>query len=138
MRLLVCGSRQWHDRPIIRAALREHQQLAWELGGGREFVVIHGHCPDGADMIADQICLSEIGLVLGETLIRVPAEWSRYGRAAGPVRNARMLHEFSPTHVVGFREGVKSSGTDDMTGRAVKAKLPTLLYTRDGVTRLYP
>lgn len=81
-------------------------------------MVIHGHCPDGADKIADEIAKSELGLVVGETLLRMPAEWRRYGKAAGPIRNQRMLNELHPTIVYAFRAGKKSSGTDDMIKRA--------------------
>lgn len=116
VRVLVCGSRQWHNRPRIRAELKRLQREA--AGMGEEFVVIHGACPDGADKIADEIAESELGLVPGETLIREPAEWKRYGRAAGPIRNQRMLNEHGPTLVYAFRDGVKSSGTDDLVKRA--------------------
>ena len=116
MRVLVCGSRQWHDRSRIRAVLKRLQREA--EAAGEEFVVIHGACPDGADRLADEIAESELGLVPGETLIREPAQWKRYGRAAGPVRNQRMLDVHEPTMVYAFRSGVKSSGTDDMVRRA--------------------
>lgn len=115
MRLLVCGSRQWHDRPAIRAVLRERRAEALEAG--EEFVVIHGACPDGADLIADQICVDELGMTPGIDLIREPAQWNRYGRAAGPIRNQKMLDDHEPTLVVAFRYGSRSSGTDDMIRR---------------------
>lgn len=88
MRVLISGSRQWHDRPAIRAVLKRLQLESREAG--EDFVVIHGHCPDGADLIADEICTSELGLTPGLDLIREPAQWSRYGRAAGGIRNQLM------------------------------------------------
>lgn len=129
MRVLICGSRQWHDRPKIREVLKRLQGEAREAG--EEFVVIHGACPDGADLIADEICTSELGLTPGEDLIREPAQWKRYGRAAGPVRNQLMLDRHQPTIIYAFRHGLRSSGTDDMVKRARKAKLPTRVVTPD-------
>lgn len=127
MRVAVTGSRQWHDRPRIRAILKRLQREA--EAAGEEFIVIHGACPDGADKIADEICQSELGLVPGETLIREPAQWKRYGRAAGPVRNQKILNDHGPNIVYAFRNGTRSSGTDDMIKRAKKAKVPTRVLT---------
>ncbi|NUS02058.1 MAG: DUF2493 domain-containing protein [Nonomuraea sp.] len=123
MRVLVCGSRQWHDRVAIRQVLKRLQGEA--RGAGEEFVVIHGACPDGADLLADQICESELGLVPGKDLIREPAQWKRYKRAAGPVRNQKMIDDHNPTVVYAFRHGLRSSGTDDMVKRARKSGIPT-------------
>lgn len=129
MRVLICGSRQWHDRPKIREVLKRLQGEAREAG--EEFVVIHGACPDGADLIADQICESELGMTPGVDLIREPAQWKRYQRAAGGVRNQLMLDRHLPTVVYAFRAGVKSSGTDDMVKRAgkVRPKIPVHVIT---------
>ena len=127
MRLLICGSRQWHDEDTIRTMLHNEESVAW--ANQEEFVVIHGHCPDGADRIADRICVEELDMTPGVDLIREPAQWKRYGRSAGPVRNQLMLDRHRPEVVFAFRHGVKSNGTDDMIRRARKAGLPTRVIT---------
>lgn len=53
---------------------------------------------------------------------KIKAEWKRYGRAAGPIRNARML-ELKPDFVVAFTGG---DGTDDMVQKAVAAGVEVL------------
>lgn len=51
-----------------------------------------------------------------------PADWNRYGRAAGPIRNRQMLTEGKPDLVVAFHDDIESSkGTKDMVTIAEKA-----------------
>jgi hypothetical protein len=48
-----------------------------------------------------------------------PAEWKKYGNAAGPIRNARMLNEGVPDVVIAFHENIhKSKGTKNMMDQA--------------------
>jgi predicted polyphosphate/ATP-dependent NAD kinase len=49
---------------------------------------------------------------------RIKANWKMQGRAAGPIRNARMLAEGKPDLVVAFPGG---DGTADMIRQAKKA-----------------
>jgi hypothetical protein len=44
-----------------------------------------------------------------------PADWTKYGRAAGPIRNKQMLVEGKPDLVVAFPGG---PGTADMVRQA--------------------
>ncbi len=46
------------------------------------------------------------------------ADWHEHGRAAGPIRNARMIAEGRPDLVIAFPGG---RGTADMVSRARKA-----------------
>lgn len=131
MRVLICGSMQWHDRPRIRAVLNRLIREAREAG--EEFVVIHGAHPNGAEKIADEICWSELGMIPGETLIREPAQYKRYQRVAGNVRNQTMLDKHKPTLVYAFRDGIKSKETDDMVRRARRAGVPTRVVTPERV-----
>lgn len=101
-RVLICGSRDWTDAERIRDVLIC-------LGNGT--VVIHGGCR-GADRIADRQARA-----LGYEVIVYPADWQKYGKAAGPKRNGLMLREGKPDEVIAFRNGV-TRGTEDMVGRA--------------------
>jgi SLOG family YspA-like protein len=49
------------------------------------------------------------------------ADWKKHGRAAGPIRNQRMLDEGKPDLVVAFPGG---RGTADMVKRAKAAGVP--------------
>ena len=50
--------------------------------------------------------------------LRVPAEWSKLGRKAGPIRNALMLRLGQPNLVLAFPGGM---GTRNMTDQAIAA-----------------
>jgi len=51
------------------------------------------------------------------------AEWDKYRRAAGPIRNQRMIDEGQPHMGIAFPGG---SGTADMTSRLKKARIPVM------------
>ena len=107
MRVLVCGDRNWEDAQTIRRDL---------LGFPTGTVIIQGGCR-GADRLARRVA-EELGLQVEE----YPADWRRYGRGAGPVRNQRMLKEGGPDLVLAFHPDLtESKGTKDMVGRARKA-----------------
>lgn len=78
-------------------------------------VVIHG-AADGADLLAGQWAWNaEVAVV------ECPADWSRYGRSAGPRRNAEMLRDHKPDAVLAFPGG---RGTEGMVALALKAGVP--------------
>lgn len=83
MRILVTGSRNWTDREVIRKALRDAGQAAGRHPQG--VVVVHGGAR-GADTIAGELA-REFGCMVEVH----PAEWTRYGKAAGHRRNAKMV-----------------------------------------------
>lgn len=108
-RLLVCGGRDYADRSHVWATLdRVHRKRPLGL-------VIHG-ASRGADTLAAR--WAEGASV--ETA-DFPADWERHGKAAGPIRNQRMLDEGKPDAVVAFPGG---TGTADMVARARKAGVP--------------
>lgn len=114
MRLLVCGSRDWTNRQAIR---RELTPLS------KNTVVIHGFSR-GADRIA-----GEIAYGLGLDLTIFPANWNRYGKPAGVIRNQRMLDEGKPDIVYAFHHNLdESTGTADMVERAKKAGIPVAVF----------
>jgi hypothetical protein len=123
MRIIVCGSR--YAKP--EAARRIAQILDWlaeEVPGPH--TLIEGDAP-GVDRLA-----GGVGQKRGWGVIAVPAEWSKNGRAAGPIRNQRMLDE-NPTinAVVAFPAmpiNYDRSGTMDMVKRALNAGIPALVF----------
>lgn len=108
-RVLVCGDRNWTNGRLIR----EHLQVL-----GAE-VVIEGEA-SGADSLARKAA-EELGL----EVVPFPANWKKFGRAAGPIRNQLMLDEGKPTYVLAFHNDIEhSKGTKDMVARARKAHIP--------------
>lgn len=120
MRVLVCGDRHWTDRDSIRARLSR-------LPTGT--IIIEGEAP-GADTLAREVA-EELGLEVR----RFPAQWDRYGRAAGPVRNRRMLEE-QPDLVIAFHHDLsKSRGTANMVQLAARAGVTTEIHgAKEGVS----
>jgi len=119
MRVLICGSRGWHDPAPITAILAGLDILA--EGKGEELTVIHGAAP-GADSLAGRIARQ-----WGVSVIEEPADWDQYGKAAGPIRNQKMLDDHEPDVVYAFRSTGKSSGTDDMVTKSQRAGLPVYI-----------
>lgn len=102
-RVLVCGGRRYGERATVFDALdRIHTSEPISI-------IIHGGAP-GADRLAAAWatgrCVSSVC---------VPADWERFGRGAGPMRNTAMLVDWTPDLVVAFPGG---AGTADMVGKA--------------------
>jgi hypothetical protein len=106
MIVLVCGARDSADRDHVFSQLDAAHFIA---GFGR---LIHGGAP-GVDSFAGEWALSR-----SVPQVVYPAEWDRYGRSAGPRRNAQMLAEGKPDIVFAFPGGI---GTADMVRRAERA-----------------
>lgn len=87
MKVLVTGSRDWTDEAVI------HQALS-SLPAGSS--VIHG-AARGADTIADRVAKS-----LGFAVRSYPADWPKYGKPAGMIRNREMLEKERPDLVLAF------------------------------------
>ena len=86
-------------------------------------IIIHGNAK-GADKLA-----GELAYGLGFRVISVNAEWSRYGRGAGPIRNKKML-SMKPDLVLAFHEDIsKSKGTKDMVTIARKAGIEIKVFS---------
>ncbi len=110
MRVLVCGGRDYADKDEVWRVLDGVAQVRDENSLGENIVLIHGACPTGADLWASGWAAAN-----WQTEKRYPANWERDGRAAGPIRNQRMLDEGKPDLVVAFPGG---RGTEDMKRRS--------------------
>jgi hypothetical protein len=115
VRLLVCGDRNWQEPEVIRT---------W-LDRLRPEVVIEGEAT-GADELAREAAWS-----LGIPVLGYPAQWDKYGKAAGLLRNQQMIDYGHPTHVLAFHANIDASrGTRDMVVRARRAALPVRIVAR--------
>ena len=104
-RVLICGSRKYRNAIAI-------PRLVKGLPSGT--VVIHGGAA-GADSLADLYARQN-----GLETEAYPADWNKYGRGAGPVRNKQMLDEGRPTEVVAFvADPTNSPGTANMVLQAL-------------------
>ena len=112
-RVLVTGSRTWSDQTAIRQALGE---LLAEHGDC--LVVVHGACRYGADAIAE--AWATVHQVHVE---RHAANWRRYGRFAGLVRNTLMVAT-GPDLCLAFIRN-RSVGASHCASTAVSAGITT-------------
>lgn len=109
-RVIVCGGRDYADMA----------QLSETLGNLKRdgLTIIEGGAR-GADAMARTWAL--VNGVRHETFA---ANWRAHGKAAGPIRNQRMLDEGEPDLLIAFAGG---SGTADMVRRAGRAGLTTII-----------
>lgn len=79
MRIIVTGSRDWTDRDLIWHELNQRATS--------NAVIVHGDCPTGADRMAKDWIKTQPDIIEEAH----PADWKRYGRRAGPIRNREMV-----------------------------------------------
>ena len=113
-RMIVCGGSNFNDYSLLESSLnRVLSEYSNDI-----IEIISGHAK-GADSLGERYAL-EKGLKC--TIFK--AEWSKYGRAAGPIRNSQMLEyaqQKNPT-VIAFWDG-KSHGTKDTITKAKKLNI---------------
>lgn len=117
LRVLVCGGRDYTDKARV---WRELDLIEEEHG---ICLVIHGGAP-GADDFAESWAHAH-----GVPNRWFAPEWEKYGKAAGPIRNQRMLDEGKPTLVLAFPGG---KGTADMVRRALVQGLDVIEVKEKG------
>lgn len=120
-KILVTGDRNWTDVTLIETVLLMEKDLY-----KNDLQVCHG-AARGADTVAGNMCKDH-----GIAVTAFPADWRRYGRAAGPIRNRQMLDEFKPDIVYAFHDNLEQSrGTRDMVkiARARCIKVEVLSHT---------
>jgi len=125
-RILVCGDRNWRDKKRIEELLLK---LCKELQitSPNEIMIIHGGAR-GADSLA-----GEVAQELGFRLRVYPAEWERYGKVAGPLRNTEMLEDGKPDLVLAFHPDLsKSKGTAHMVKIAKRKGVEVRLIGEEG------
>lgn len=107
--VIVCGSRDWFDDVPIWNALQSLHPATTVITGGAS----------GADAIGHRIAVDR-----RMASRSIPANWSKHGRAAGPLRNTEMLElllTFDERHVLAFRTRPDSRGTNNMIDQARRA-----------------
>lgn len=116
MYVVITGSRGWTDKTIIYNSL---YLARMELG---DFTLLEGGAK-GADALG-RLCAEELGLEFKT----IKAEWKKYGRGAGAVRN-RVMVDMEPRLVLGFALN-DSPGTSDCVMYARGKKIETRVMYR--------
>src|SRR5690606_35518576 len=91
VRVLVCGGRDYGDRK------RVFDVLDWLRGKYGRLNVIQGGAR-GSDALAREWASCQTSAHLSN----FPADWEKYGKAAGAIRNQQMLIEGKPDLVIAF------------------------------------
>lgn len=118
VKVLVTGDRNWTDKEMI-----EHVLSLWLTP---KDTLIHG-AARGADILAGKAAEE-----FGATVLPFSADWDKYGRAAGPIRNRQMLDQ-KPDLVLAFHDNLKDSkGTKDCCVEARKRKIPVFVHHHVG------
>jgi hypothetical protein len=108
-RVIICGGRDYDDVDQMDRIIAEWVCL--------DDVIVHGNAR-GADALAKARAMVE-----GISTEAHPADWKKYGRAAGVIRNQEML-DTGVDLVIAFPGG---RGTDDMIKRARAAHIPNIV-----------
>lgn len=111
-RVIVAGSRSFDDYNLLC------RKLDKILSRRRNIVIVSGTAR-GADTLGERYALER-----GYVVARFPAEWERFGRSAGAVRNETMARYASACIV--FWDGT-SRGSQDMARKATRHGLPLRL-----------
>lgn len=136
-RVLVCGSRDygmfinhqgkrtfnWNSLESLTLwNVLEGYRADWREQSLNPFVVIEGRAL-GADQIAGEWANKQIRN--GNRYIQhemFPADWQNHGKAAGPIRNKKMLEVGKPTLILAFSNNFEASkGTKNMIEQGMKA-----------------
>ena len=108
MRVLVTGGRDFTDRAMVRLALSKIPTYS--------AVLVHG-AATGADSLA-----AEQWAAWGCPCEAHPAQWNKYGKSAGPIRNREML-DSGIDMLIAFPGG---RGTAHMVDLCLRAGVPII------------
>lgn len=99
IRILVTGSRDWDNRVLISRQVfgyinKTCPMLLDEHGhpdrrDTSDVVIVHGDCPKGADALVESFARGCVPPIKTEPH---PADWAKWKRRAGIVRNAQMVN----------------------------------------------
>jgi len=134
MRVLVCGSRTY-NRPVLEDGTLGHEGddlvLDAVMAGivedyWHDVMFITG-AARGADRSAENTAAAS-----GYPNRSFPADWDRFGKRAGYVRNQQMLDEGQPDVVIAFVDKplAESKGTEMMVDIAKRAGKPVYVIER--------
>lgn len=112
MIVLVTGGRDYADvGTVFDAIVTLNENCSIDL-------LVHG-AADGADSLADTVCKE-----LGIDRVSCPANWTKHKKAAGPIRNGKMLEYFPNIDLVLAFPG--GTGTANMKEQASKKNIPVI------------
>jgi hypothetical protein len=135
VRILITGSRDWADERFLCNMLNAFRDQNPKRNDGGGHILVSGHCPDGADKIAEEYAED-----VGWTVEPHPADWKTHGKRAGFIRNSEMVRLGADVCLAFIRPCKKqgcpdsAKGPHDSHGASMTVKLaeaagiPTFVY----------
>lgn len=115
MRVLVTGSRDWNNKTVIHDAL-----LSISTKEGEQVTLVHGGAR-GADYLA-HLCAIDLGYIVEQHV----ADWDKYGKRAGYIRNQQMVDSGIDICLAFIYNN--SKGATMCVKLAEKANIPTKIW----------
>jgi len=141
-RMLICGDRFWGRVEVLPKEMsgRYTSNVACFEVMKRyiEFARMVGFnsIVEGEALGADSMS-GEIGTLMGFEVIRELADWGKYHKGAGLVRNSKML-TYEPQLVIAFHGDISQSrGTLNMITQARKAGVPVILVDAEEAVQVF-
>ena len=116
MRTIIAGGRDFTDKDLLFGCLDR-------VGLSEKDTIISGHAK-GTDALGEEYAKEK-----NIPLEIYPAEWDKYGKSAGPIRNALMASVAEG--LIAFWD-CKSRGTRNMIEQALKHKLKIIVFDYQG------
>lgn len=117
MKVLVCGGRDYNNQIYLKKSLdafHKNNSITKLVSGGAK----------GADSLA-YYWAKDNNI---ETAV-YKADWNKYGKSAGPIRNIEMLDKENPDIVIAFPGG---RGTEHMIKVSKERKINVITYYEEG------
>lgn len=113
-KVIICGSRDFTDYELLKNKCDLF--LSKKIENGYKITIVSG-CARGADTLGEQYANER-----GFTIEKYPANWEKYKKAAGFIRNEEMAKN-ADACIAFFSSINESKGTKDMVKRATEKKL---------------
>lgn len=111
-RVIIAGTRDFNDYDLLKKYC--DYMLSKKVESGEQITIISGGA-SGADALGEKYAKER-----GYSLRLFPAQWEKYGRQAGPMRNREMADNADA--LIAYWDG-KSRGTKNMIEEAKKRGL---------------
>lgn len=110
--IIICGGRDFNNYKILESSVNFNISY---LKLKNKIKIISG-CAPGGDTLGEKYAKQ-----YNYDIIKIPADWKKYGKPAGFIRNSEMIKIAS--HVIAFWDG-QSKGTKHTIDSAIKKGIP--------------
>ncbi len=112
--VIICGSREFSDYELLKEKCNYY--LSSKISKNKKIIVLSGGAR-GADTLGEKYAKE-----MGFTLKTFPAQWSKYGKRAGYLRNKRMA-EIGNACIAFLSKDGENKGTTMMVNIAMEKHL---------------